>query len=412
MKRRVVVTGVGCLTPLGKDTVTTWQGIKAGRSGVGRITRFDPERIPVRIAGEVNDFDPKALPNPKDVRRMDRFQQLAYAAAVEALHDSKLEIRPDNADRIGVLIGSGIGGLGSLSDGFKTLFERGPSRISPFLITQMVVDLAPGYISILTGAKGPNFSVVSACATGAHATGEAYEIIKRGQADAMIAGGSEAGIVEIGIASFANMRALSTHNDEPERASRPFDLERDGFVLSEGSGVLILEELEYARERGARILAEVIGYGATADASHITDPAPGGEGALRAMCDALRDSELAPEAVQYVNAHGTSTVVGDKAETAAIKHVFGRHAQNLPVSSTKSMTGHLLGAAGSVEAIICIRALQEGFIPPTINYEHPDPACDLDYVPNEGRSADLDVVMSNSFGFGGHNVSLIFRRFN
>jgi len=401
---------MGCVTPLGNDFPTTWSALRAGKSGIGPITRFDPSRLDVRIAGECNDFDPSSVLDSKQVRRLDRFQQFAFASAVEALHQAKLEITPQNADRVGVVVGSGIGGLGSLSDGFKTLFERGPSRISPFLITQMVIDLAPGMISILLGAKGPNFSTVSACATGGHAIGEAGEIIRRRQADVMIAGGAEAGIVEISLAGFSNMRALSTRNDCPEKASRPFDTERDGFVLSEGSGIVVLEELEHARARGAPILAELAGYGASADASHITDPAPGGDGAARAMCDALKRGGLQPEHVQYVNAHGTSTQIGDSAETAAIKRVFGMHAANIAVSSTKSMTGHLLGAAGAVEAMVAVQALQDNFVPPTINYEHPDPRCDLDYVPNEGRSVQLDAAMSNAFGFGGHNVTLIFKK--
>lgn len=408
MERRVVVTGMGCLTPLGNDMPSTWCAVKQGKSGIGPITRFDASRLGVRIAGELKDFDPTAVLDRKEARRMDRFQQLAYASAVEALGHAGLEIAPDNADRVGVLVGSGVGGLGSLSDGFKTLFERGPGRISPFLITQMIVDLAPGLISILLGAKGPNYSPVSACATGAHAIGEATEIIRRGQADVMLAGGAEAGIVEIGVAGFTNMRALSTRNDAPEQASRPFDAERDGFVLAEGSGTLILEDLEYARNRGAHIYAEIVGYGLSSDASHITDPAPGGDGAGRAMAQALCRAGMKPDDIQYLNAHGTSTLVGDVAETAAIKRVFGSHAPALPISSTKSMTGHLLGAAGAVEAIFSILAMQDGYIPPTINYQHADPECDLDYVPNQGRAAALETVMSNSFGFGGHNVSLIF----
>lgn len=412
MNRRVVVTGMGCLTPLGNDLPSTWCGIKSGKSGIGPITRFDASRLSVRFAGELKDFDPSSVLERKEARRIDRFQQMAFAAAVEAVRRAGLEIGPDNAERVGVVVGSGIGGLGSLTEGFRTLFDRGPSRISPFLITQMVVDLAPGMISILLGAKGPNFSTVSACATGAHAIGEAYEILRRGQADVMLAGGSEASIVEIGIACFANMRALSTRNDDPEHASRPFDADRDGFIMAEGAGILVLEELEAARARNAPILAELVGYGSTADASHITDPAPGGEGAARAMKQALRSSGLHPEDIDYLNAHGTSTPVGDRAETAAVKSVFGDSARRLPFSSTKSMTGHLLGAAGGVEAAICIQALNEGFLPPTINYENPDPECDLDCVPNVGRSADLHAVMSNSFGFGGHNVSLIFRKYD
>jgi 3-oxoacyl-[acyl-carrier-protein] synthase II len=410
MERRVVVTGMGCLTPLGTDVRSTWCGIREGRSGIGPITRFDASRLSVRFAGECKDFDPSAVMTSKEARRMDRFQQMAWAASVEALADSGFEITPENAERVGVLVGSGIGGLESLTDGFRALFDRGPGRVSPFLITMMVVDLAPGLISINLGAKGPNFSTVSACSTSAHAIGEAAEIIKRDQADVMIAGGSEAGIVEIGVAGFAQMRALSTRNDDPQKASRPFDAQRDGFIMSEGGGVLILEELEYARARGATILAEVVGYGLSGDASHITDPAPGGEGAARAMKMALAAAGMEPADIQYLNAHGTSTPVGDRAETAAIKTVYGDHVKDLLVSSTKSMTGHLLGAAGAVEAVICLKAMAEGYVPPTINYEIPDPECDLDYVPNEGRNVELNAVMSNSFGFGGHNVSLVFRR--
>lgn len=410
MERRVVVTGMGAVTPLGNDVPSTWAGIREGKSGIGPLTRFDASRLTSRIAGEAREFDPAALLDHKQARRMDRFQHFAYAAAVEALRSACFTITPENADRVGVIMGSGIGGLGTLSDQFKVLSDRGPSRVSPFLITMMVVDLAPGLISILLGAKGPNFSTVSACATGAHAIGEAADVIRLGQADVMIAGGAEAGLVEIGLAGFCSMRALSTRNDDPERASRPFDAERDGFVMAEGAGALILEEYEHAVARGAPVLAEIGGYGSTADASHITDPAPNGEGAARAMEMALRRAAMRPEDIGYINAHGTSTLVGDRAETAAIKQVFGGGAANLPVSSTKSMTGHLLGAAGAVEAVLSILAMREGFIPPTINYEHPDPECDLDYVPNVGREAELGAVMSNSFGFGGHNVSLIFRK--
>lgn len=409
MERRVVVTGMGCVTPLGNDVAETWCGIKGGKSGIGPITRFDPTDFPSKIAGEARTFDPLAALKPKEARRMDRFQQMAVVSAAQALESAGYEITPENADRVGVVVGSGIGGIETLSNQFKVLFERGPNRISPFLIPMMIVDLAPGMISILLGAKGPNFSTVSACATGAHAIGEAADVIRRGQADAMLAGGAEAGIIEIGVAGFCSMRALSTHNEEPELASRPFDAHRDGFVMSEGAGILLLEDLEHARARGATILAELIGYGSTADASHMTDPAPGGEGAARAMEMALRSADMQPRDIQYLNAHGTSTQAGDRAETAAIKRVFGDSARCLPVSSTKSMTGHLLGAAGGVEAIITIQAIREGFVPPTINYTTPDPECDLDYVPNEGRHMPITTAMSNSFGFGGHNACLIFQ---
>jgi 3-oxoacyl-[acyl-carrier-protein] synthase II len=412
MERRVVVTGTGCLSPLGNDVESTWCALKRGESGIGPITRFDAAKLTTHFAGELKGFDPLQFMDSKQARRMDRFQQLAYVATVQALKQAQYDITEENADQTGVIVGSGIGGLQTLQDQFKVLFERGPSRVSPFLITMMVVDLAPGMISILLGAKGPNYSTVSACATGAHAIGEAYEVIRRGQAQAMIAGGSEAGIVEMGVAGFCSMRALSTRNDEPQRASRPFDAERDGFVMGEGAGVVLLEELESARARGVPILAEIVGYGSTADASHITDPAPGGEGAARAMARALESAHLGPEDIQYLNAHGTSTPVGDRAETMAIKSIFGDYAYKLPVSSTKSMTGHLLGAAGGVEAIVCLLAMRDGCIPPTINYEFPDPECDLDYVPNQARGAQLSAVMSNSFGFGGHNVSLIFRQYD
>jgi len=409
MKRRVVVTGMGCITPLGNNVDSTWDGIVAGRSGIGPITYFDASRSVAQIAGEARTFDPLSVLDRKEARRMDRFQQMAIASSLEALEQAHLEITPDIAERVGVLIGSGIGGITCLSDGFKTLFERGPSRISPFLITQMLIDLAPGLVSIKLGAKGPNYATVSACATSANAIGEAAQLIRNGHADAMLAGGSEAGIVEIAIAAFGNMRALSTRNHEPERASRPWDRARDGFVLAEGAGVLVLEDLEFAQGRNASILAEIVGYGTTADAWHITEPAPGGEGAVRAMKQALEDSGMEPEAVGYVNAHGTSTPVGDRAETDAIKTIFGEHAYSMSISSTKSMTGHLLGAAGSAESIFCIKTLQEQFLPPTINLDDPDEGCDLDYVAHKGRSASLHLAMNNSFGFGGHNVSLIFR---
>jgi len=409
MERRVVVTGMGAVTPLGNNVRDTWEAIRAGRSGIGPLTRFDASQLSSRIGGEVKGFDATSVLEPKQARRMDRFQHLAYAASVEALDSAGFRITPDNADRIGVVIGSGIGGLQTLSDQFKVMEERGPSRVSPFLITMMVVDLAPGQISILLGAKGPNLSTVSACATGAHAVGEAAEIIRRGQADAMLAGGSEAGLVPIGMAGFCSMRALSTRNDAPERASRPFDVDRDGFVMAEGAGVLLLEEYEQARARGATILAEVAGYGSTADATHITEPAEGGEGAARAMRMALEDAEMAPSDISYINAHGTSTLVGDVAETQAIKTIFGDET-SVPVSSTKSMTGHMVGAAGAVEAIIAVQTLTHNFVPPTINLDLPAPGCDLDYVPHVGRCRPLEAVMSNSFGFGGHNVSLIFKK--
>lgn len=409
MSRRVVVTGMGILSPVGNTVCETWKALLEGKSGIGYISTFDTSQFPVRIAGEVRDFDITQFMDRKSARRMDPFQHYAFAASVEALGHANLTIDESNRDRIGVLIGSGIGGIQSLSDQFRVLYERGPDRISPFLITQMVSDLAPGQVSILLGARGPNFSIVSACATGAHAIGEATEIIRRGQADVMIAGGSEAPIVPIGLAGFSNMRALSTYSGEPTEASRPFDATRDGFVMGEGAGVVILEELDNAVARGAEPLAEVIGYGSSADANHITDPSPGGDGAARAMKMAMRQAAITPDEVDYLNAHGTSTVGNDRAETAAVKTAFGDSASKLAVSSTKSMTGHMMGAAGSVEAVICVQIIRNGVIPATINYHHPDPECDLDYVPNEPRCATVRTAMSNSFGFGGHNVSLVFR---
>lgn len=409
MERRVVVTGTGVLSPLGNTVPETWQGLLEGRSGAGYITAFDTSQYPVKIAAEVRNFDVTEFMDRKSARRMDPFQHYAFAAAVEALNQAGLEIGNGNADRVGVLIGSGIGGIQSLSDQFKLLHDRGPDRISPFLITQMVPDLAPGQISILLGAKGPNFSVVSACATGAHAIGEAAEIIARGQADVMIAGGAEAPIVPIGLAGFSNMRALSSRNDDPQGASRPFDATRDGFLMAEGAGIVILEEYEYAVNRGATPLAEVVGYGSSADANHITDPAPGGEGAARAMTAALRQAALRPDEIDYLNAHGTSTPGNDRSETAAIKTAFGDAAYKVPISSTKSMTGHMMGAAGAAEAVFTVEAIRSNCIPPTINYQHPDPECDLDYVPNQAREARVETGMSNAFGFGGHNVSLVFR---
>lgn len=410
MTRRVVVTGMGAVTPLGRDLATTWQGLIEGCSGIGAVTRFDPSRLSARIAGECRDFDPSELLSARDMRHMDRFQQLAYAAAIEALEMAQFAITCDNAERVGVLIGSGVGGIDTIIEGARTLFARGPDRVSPFFITKMAINMGGAYISILLGAKGPNFSTVSACSSGGHAIGEAVEIVRRGQADVMLAGGAEAGIVELAMAGFCNMRALSTRNEEPERASRPFNADRDGFVIAEGAGVLVIEELEHALARNVPILAEVVGYGSTGDASHITDPALGGEGAARAMRQALCDAGLGPVDIQYINAHGTSTPAGDSAETAAIRATFGTYADSIAVSSTKSMTGHCVGAAGAIESIVCIKAIDSGIVPPTINYEHPDPTCDLDYVPNVARHMSVDAAMNNAFGFGGHNVTLIFRR--
>ncbi|MBO9322208.1 MAG: beta-ketoacyl-ACP synthase II [Roseiflexus sp.] len=411
MSRRVVVTGMGAVSPLGLDVPALWQGIREARSGIGPITLCDASNLDSRIAGEVRGFDPYNYMDRKEVRRNDRFIHLAIAAATEALRTAELSITRENADAIGVIIGSGIGGITTLAEGVVTLQERGPSRISPFLVPAMITNMASGQVSMMFGLKGPNYCPTSACASGAHAIGEAAEIIRRGWAVAMVAGGSEAPITPIGIASFASAKAISTRNDDPTGASRPFDADRDGFVLAEGGAVLVLEDLEFARSRGARILAELVGYGLSADAYHITQPPPGGEGALRSMRAALHHAGLSPDDIDYINAHGTSTPAGDIAETEAIKRLLGERAYRVPVSSSKSQFGHLLGAAGAIEAIVSILAIQEGLLPPTINYTTPDPQCDLDYVPNTPRPARIDVVLSNSFGFGGHNVSLIFRRY-
>ena len=406
MAARVVISGMGMVTPLGNDVASSWDALLQGRSGVSTVASFDPSQHDVRIAAEARDFDPLAYLDRKDVRRTERFIHFAAAAAQQAVADSGLEIAPI-ADEVGVVIGSGSGGLHALEDQFHVLFERGADRISPFFITQMVADMACCFVSMSMGARGPNFATVSACATGANAIGEAYETIKRGDAVAMIAGGTEAGITPMTLAAFASMHALSRRNDDPEHASRPFDAERDGFVMGEGAGVIVLEELEHARARGATIYAEVLGYAATSDAHHITDPAPGGAGLARALRRALKKADLAPERVDYINAHGTSTKPNDRQETAAIKSVFGEHASKLAISSTKSMTGHLMGAAGGIEIVITALALRDGMLPPTINYEHPDPDCDLDYVPNTARERDIRVALSNSMGFGGHNAVVI-----
>jgi 3-oxoacyl-[acyl-carrier-protein] synthase II len=409
---RIAITGLGAVTPLGVDVPRTWEGLVAGRSGIGPITHFDPTGMRARIAGEVPDFQPEQFMDRKEVRRSDRFVQMATVAAIEAMADSGLEIDDRNRAEVGVIVGSGIGGIGTLVEQVNVLQTRGADRVSPFLIPMYIVDLVAGEIAIRFGAQGPNFSVVSACSTSAHCIGEAAEIIKRGDAVAMIAGGSEAGIVPIGVAGFAAMRALSERNDEPAKASRPFDAERDGFVMGEGAGVVVIEDLDHAKARGARIYAELLGYGSTDDAYHITAPSEGGEGAVRAMRMALRKAGLQPRDVGYVNAHGTSTPLNDKLETQALKTVFGEAAYDLAVSSTKSMTGHLLGAAGVIETIVCVLAIRDGCLPPTINYEHPDPECDLDYVPNVARQRRVDAALTNSMGFGGHNSSLIVGRYD
>ncbi len=408
---RVVVTGLGLITSLGNDLATNWEGLTQGKSGVGPITGYDTTDFRVHFGAEIKDFDPTLYMDRKEARRNDVYEQLAIATTRQALAQSGLRITDENADDVGVYIGSGIGGLVTLHDQFRVLHEKGPSRISPFFISMMIIDGAPGIVSILTGARGPNWAAVSACATSGNTVGEAFETIRRGDARAMIAGGSEKAVTPISMAAFDNMTALSRRNDDPQGASRPFDLTRDGFVMGEGSGMLILEDLEYAKARGAKILAEMVGYGCTADAHHVTSPAPGGAGLVRAMHIALRKANLRPDQIDYINAHGTSTQYNDGHETAAIKTCFGEHAHKVAISSTKSMTGHTLGASGAVEAVISVMAIQTGIIPPTINLHHPDPECDLDYVPNEARQATVNVAMSNSMGFGGHNTCLIFKRY-
>lgn len=406
---RVVVTGIGIVSPLG-DKDKLWRSLLDGRSGVGPITRFDPADLPVQIGAEVRDFDPTAYMDKKEARRMDRFAQFAVAAAKMSLEDAGLNLPFADPTRVGVLVGSGIGGIETLQQQAQILLERGVGRVSPFFVPMMIPDMASGQIAIQTGAKGINSCTVTACATGTHSIGDAFRIIARGDADLMLAGGAEAALCPLGLAGFIAARALSTRNAEPTKASRPFDAERDGFVMGEGAGVLVLEKLEHALARGAAIYAEIVGYGASGDAYHITSPAPEGEGAQRAMGEALRDAGIKPHEVDYINAHGTSTQYNDLYETMAIKKVFGEHAQNLAVSSTKSLTGHLLGAAGAVEAAVCSLALKEQIIPGTYNYEHPDPECDLDYVPNQSRRGDYKVALSNSFGFGGHNATLVLKR--
>ena len=407
-KRRVVVTGIGMISPLGIGNDATWQGLIEGRSGIGRITKFDPSAFACQIAGEVRGFEPEKWIEKKEVKKSDTFIHFAVAAAQMAVDDSGLDMKAEDGDRVGVVIGSGIGGLPLIEEMHQKLMERGPSRISPFFIPGLIVNLASGQISIRFGARGPNSAPATACATGAHAIGDAVRIIQRDEADVMFGGGSEAVITPLAVGGFAAMRALSTRNDDPEHASRPWDLDRDGFVMGEGAGVVMLEERERAVARGARIYCEVTGYGMSSDAYHITSPAEDGSGMMRVMQRALKDARLNPSDIEYINAHGTSTPVGDKTETVAIKRVFGEHAYKLAISSTKSMTGHLLGAAGGIESAITAMAMQTGIIPPTINYEKPDPECDLDYVPNTARERKLTHTMSNSFGFGGTNATLIF----
>jgi 3-oxoacyl-[acyl-carrier-protein] synthase II len=406
--RRVVVTGVGAVTPLGLDVPTLWSALIAGRSGIRKITSFDTTAFETKIAGQVQDFDPTRYFDRKDARRADRFAQLAVAAATEAVADAKLDATTDR-DRVGVSIATAAGGLESVIDTANTLQERGPSRVSPFFVTMYIANAASGLVSLRWGFRGPSLTHVSACASSSHSLGEAAEAIKRGQVDVIVAGGSEAVIVPVAVAAFSNMRALSRRNDEPERASRPFDRDRDGFVLSEGAAVLVLEEAEHAARRGAKSYGELIGYGASDDAYHMADPAPGGAGGALSMAAAIENAGITPQEIGYINAHGTSTPANDRAETQAIKQVFGDHAYKLMVSSTKSMTGHLFGAAGALEAIVCLLALRDGCIPPTINYDTPDPELDLDFVPNHARASKISVALTNSMGLGGTNASLIFR---
>lgn len=412
MSNRVVITGMGIVSPLGLDVRSTWEGLIQGKSGVDYITLFDASNFAVKIAAEVKGFDPVQYVDRKRARRMDRFTQFAIAASLEAIENARLTIDSSNEHDIGVIIGSGMGGLATLSEQFRVLYNEGPDRVSPFLIPVMIPDMAPGQVSIRVGAKGPNYGVVSACASGAHSIGDACNIIRHGYAQAMFAGGTEAVITPIAVAAFSAMRALSTRNHDPKKASRPFDAQRDGFVMGEGAGVLVLENLEFALKRGAPILAEMVGLGATADAHHFTEPAESGEYIERAMRLALRQANLMPEDVDHINAHGTSTKLNDVAETKAIKSLFGEYAHKIPITSNKSMLGHTIGAAGAIEAIVSVLTIQNGIIPPTINLENPDPECDLDYVPNVARQKKVRSVLSNSFGFGGHNASLTFIAYN
>jgi len=412
LSRRVVVTGVGLLTPLGNGTEQTWEAIMASRSGIAGITAFDASAFSCKIAGEVKGFDPSVYIEKKEIKKMGRFIQFAIAAADFALKDSGLQVTPEYAEEVGVYIGSGIGGFEVIEREHQTLLEHGPRRISPFFIPATIINLASGYVSIRSGAKGPNSATATACTTSAHSIGDSFRMIQRGEAVAMICGGTEAAVTPMGIGGFAAMRALSTRNEEPLRASRPWDRDRDGFVVGEGAGILVIEELEFAKSRGAKILAEVVGYGMSADAFHVTAPPADGDGAFRVMRNALKDAKLVPEQIDYINAHGTSTDVGDRAETMAIKRAFGEHAYQVAVSSTKSMTGHLLGGAGGLEAGITVLAIRDQVAPPTVNYECPDPECDLDYVPNKARPMKIDHALSNSFGFGGTNGCLIFKRYD
>lgn len=409
--RKVAVTGLGVISPVGSTVEDFWAALCAGRSGIRRVTRFDPGEFRTQIAGEVPDFDVSKYMDRKEARRTDLYVQYAIAATSQAIASARLDLATENLDRAGVIIGTGIGGIQTFEEQTALMLEKGPGRVSPFFIPMMIANMASGQVSIQFGLKGPNTTTVSACASGAHAIGEAFQAIRFGQADVMITGGTEATITRMAMAGFCALKAMSSRNDEPTRASRPFDRDRDGFVMGEGAGILVIEEFERARRRGVPILAELIGYGTTSDAYHVTAPAPHGEGAARAMAMALEDGRIEPGEVDYINAHGTSTELNDKLETAAVKTVFGEHARRLALASTKSMTGHLLGAAGGVEMVATTLAVSRGMLPPTINYEHPDPDCDLDCVPNEARPASVRVALSNSFGFGGHNVTLAVRRY-
>jgi 3-oxoacyl-[acyl-carrier-protein] synthase II len=411
MGRRVVITGLGVVSPVGSTVEKFWDGITKGKSGIGRITKFDTEGFPVQIAGEVKDFDPSLYFDRKEIRRTDPFIQFAVGASVQAVESSGLDKADVDKTRVGVLIGSGIGGLTTIEQQLKILMEKGPRRVSPYCVPMEIINMASGIVSIRFGFKGPNISVVTACATGTHAIGEAYRTIQYGDADVMVAGGTESCITPLAVAGFAAAKALSTRNDEPERASRPFEKNRDGFVMGEGAGIVVLEELEHAKRRGAKILAEVVGYGTSGDAYHMTAPAPEGEGAARAIENAIKDAGISPEDIDYVNAHGTSTKFNDLFETMAIKKALGEHAYKVKISSIKSMIGHLLGAAGGVEVVSCVKTIETGIIPPTINYEEPDPECDLDYTPNRAVRANVRYVLKNSFGFGGTNACLILKRY-
>ena len=411
MNKRVVITGVGAVSPVGIGKEEFWSSLMQGKSGIGPITRFDPSEYATKIAGEVKDFDYSLYIDKKEGKRMDRFAHFAVAAAKLAIEDAKLDLEQENKDRIGTCIGSGIGGVETLHDQYKTLFEKGPNRVSPFFVPMMISNMAAGQVSITFGLNGPNTAIVTACASGTNSIGDAFKIIQRGDADVMVAGGTEAAVSPIACAGFCSMKAMSTRNEEPTKASTPFDKSRDGFVMGEGSGIVVLESLEHALARGAHIYAEVIGYGTNADAYHITAPAPDGQKAMECMQLAIEDAGVKPEEVDYINAHGTSTPMNDLNETIAVKKLFGDHAYKLAISSTKSMTGHLLGAAGGIEAIICALAIERSEIPPTINYETPDEGLDLDYVPNVGRKADVNMALSNSFGFGGHNATLLIKKY-